>query len=323
MYPNHGSSITYGSLFSGIGGIDLALDRLGMDCLWQVELDDYCRKVLDNHWPNVEKLKDVRECGMRNLAPVDLICGGFPCTDVSVAGRRAGIEAPRSGLWKEFARIIRDLRPRYVFVENVEGLLHNGMGRVLGDLASLGYDAEWEVLSAADVGAPHLRKRVWIVAYTVLNPEGTAHGQGSDRGGADRVQEHRHGVGDDPRDCGEALAYARQQGLQGHAGDGHRGNQPGRLGEEPDGPTGEAGVSGGIWGEDWWQSESGIRRVAHGISNRVHRLKALGNAVVPQCAYVVAQRFLELEEESTRVPTHISGETRHKIGPRSQLFGWA
>lgn len=155
----------FGSLFSGIGGIDLGLERAGMECVWQVEIDEFCRKVLTKHWPNVPKFNDVRESGKHNLEPVDLIAGGFPCQDVSVAGARAGIDGRRSGLWREFARIVSELRPRYALVENVTGLLSDGMGRVLGDLAAIGYDAEWDVISACQFGASHTRERVFIVAY--------------------------------------------------------------------------------------------------------------------------------------------------------------
>jgi len=158
-------ALTFGSLFAGVGGLDLGFERAGMRCLWQVELDDFCQRVLAKHWPNVERFGDVRECGNHNLAAVDVICGGFPCVDISNAGRREGIEGERSGLWSEFARIIRELRPRYVVVENVAALLGRGMGRVLGDLAACGYDAEWEVLPAAAFGAPHIRDRVFLVAY--------------------------------------------------------------------------------------------------------------------------------------------------------------
>jgi DNA (cytosine-5)-methyltransferase 1 len=159
--------VTFGSLFAGIGGIDLGLERAGMTCKWQVEIDPWCRQVLAKHWPDVRRYEDVKAVGGDTLEPVELIAGGFPCQDVSVAGQGAGIkDGTRSGLWSEFHRIIRELRPRYVLVENVPGLFANGMGRVLGDLAEIGYDAEWEVLSAADVGAPHLRKRVFIVAYS-------------------------------------------------------------------------------------------------------------------------------------------------------------
>jgi DNA (cytosine-5)-methyltransferase 1 len=158
--------IRFGSLFAGIGGMDLGLERAGMQCAWQVEIDEFCRKVLAKHWPDVPKFNDVKECGKYNLELVDLICGGFPCQDISNAGKRAGINGERSGLWSEFHRIICDLRPRYVLVENVAALLARGLDRVLSDLATSGYDAEWSVLSACALGAPYTRERVFIYAYS-------------------------------------------------------------------------------------------------------------------------------------------------------------
>ena len=155
----------YGSLFAGIGGFDLGFERAGMKCEWQVEIDDYATKVLEKHWPNVKRYRDVREVGKHNLKPVDVICGGFPCQDISPAGTKAGIDGTRSGLWSEYARIISELRPRYAVVENSSALLSRGMGKVLGDLAAIGYDSEWEVLSACQFGAPHSRERVFLIAY--------------------------------------------------------------------------------------------------------------------------------------------------------------
>jgi DNA (cytosine-5)-methyltransferase 1 len=157
--------MTFGSLFAGIGGFDLGLERAGMKPLWQVEIDPWARKVLAKHWPDVQRYEDVCTVGTQNLEPVDVLCGGFPCQDISNAGKRAGIEGERSGLWGEYARIICELRPRYVIVENVAALLARGLDVVLRDLAEIGYDAEWDIISAAAVGAPHRRERVWIVAY--------------------------------------------------------------------------------------------------------------------------------------------------------------
>lgn len=159
----------FGSLFSGIGGIDLGLERAGMECIWQVELDPFCQAVLEKHWPDVWRTGDVRALTKEDfdgLPEVDLIAGGFPCQDISQAGQRAGIEGERSGLWAEFARLIRELRPEFVLVENVADLLARGMGVVLGDLAACGYAAVWDCVPAAAVGAPHLRDRVWVVAHT-------------------------------------------------------------------------------------------------------------------------------------------------------------
>ncbi|HEX6537492.1 MAG TPA: DNA (cytosine-5-)-methyltransferase [Gemmatimonadaceae bacterium] len=164
---------TFGSLFAGIGGLDLGLERAGWECRWQVEIDDYCRRVLAKHWPAVPKYGDIRDLSGEELERVDLIAGGFPCQDISNAGRRAGIAGERSGLWGEFARLIRVLRPRFVLVENVESLALRGLERVLGDLALLGYDAEWSLLSACALGAPHTRERLFILAY----PQGGREGQ--------------------------------------------------------------------------------------------------------------------------------------------------
>lgn len=167
-----------GSLFSGIGGLERGLEAaLDAETIWQVEQAEYPRRVLAKHWPKVKRYVDVRMVQrvfelpdgstrtVQPLAPVDLICGGFPCQDVSVAGKAAGLAGSRSGLWFEFARIVRDLRPRFVVVENVLALRKRGLGTVLGGLAALGYCAEWACLSATDVGAPHLRKRIFIVAW--------------------------------------------------------------------------------------------------------------------------------------------------------------
>lgn len=159
--------MTFGSLFAGIGGLDLGLERAGMRCQWQVEIDPYARRVLAKHWPDVRRHDDVRTFPPTNAGEwsVDLICGGFPCQDISNAGKRAGITGERSGLWSEYVRIVRMVRPRFVLVENVSALLVRGMGTVLGDLAALGFDAEWSVLSACQFGAPHSRERLFLFAY--------------------------------------------------------------------------------------------------------------------------------------------------------------
>lgn len=164
--------MTFGSLFSGIGGMDLGLERAGMECRWQVEIDPYCTKVLKRHWPNVRRFGDITYVDPKELGTVDLIAGGFPCQDVSHAGKRVGIDGARSGLWAHQLRLVRHLRPRFVLVENVTGLLDRGIGRVLGDLARFGYDAEWTVLSACAFGAPHPRERLFILAYPTSLGEG-------------------------------------------------------------------------------------------------------------------------------------------------------
>lgn len=160
-----------GSVFSGIGGIDLAFSRAGFDVRWQVEIDPFCRAVLAKHaaeyWPNARIYNDVKEVGKAELEPVDVIFGGFPCQDISTAGKGAGIKkGTRSGLWFEFARIIGELRPRFVLMENVPVITKRGLGVVLGQLSEMGYDAEWGIVPASAVGAPHERKRWWCVAYS-------------------------------------------------------------------------------------------------------------------------------------------------------------
>lgn len=159
--------LTFGSLFSGIGGLDLGLERAGWSCSWQVEIDGFCNAILERHWPRVQRLRDVRFAGDTTLPRVDLIAGGFPCQGVSVAGKRRGLADHRTGLWWEFRRVVAELRPRLVLVENVPGLLNNGLADVLGSLAALGYDAEWDVVPASAVGAPHLRERLFVVAHAI------------------------------------------------------------------------------------------------------------------------------------------------------------
>lgn len=157
-------------LFSGIGGFSLGLDRTGgFETVAFCEIEEYPRRVLAKHWPDVPIYDDVRGLTHEQLQhdgiAVDVICGGFPCQDISLAGTGAGLAGERSGLWSEFARLIGEVRPRYALVENVAALLGRGLDVVLGDLAALGYDAEWHCIPASYVGARQLRDRVWIVAY--------------------------------------------------------------------------------------------------------------------------------------------------------------
>ena len=161
-----------GSLFSGVGGLDLGLERAGMEVVWQVEIDEFCGQVLAKHWPDVTRYEDVREVDYGAVEPVEVLCGGFPCQNISRAGRREGIEGRHSGLWSHFARAIRVIRPRFVLVENTTSILVRGPDVVLGDLAALGYDAEWECLPACAFGAPHIRDRFYLLAY----PGGERHG---------------------------------------------------------------------------------------------------------------------------------------------------
>jgi DNA (cytosine-5)-methyltransferase 1 len=156
---------TIGSLFSGIGGLELGLERAGLGRVaWQCEIDPFCRSVLAKHWPDATRYEDVRKVGRATATRASILCGGFPCQDVSLAGLGAGLAGARSGLWFEYARIIAELAPSIVVIENVLGLRTRGLRRVLADLSELGFDAEWCDLWAWDVGAPHRRARIFIVA---------------------------------------------------------------------------------------------------------------------------------------------------------------
>lgn len=274
--------MTFGSLFSGIGGLDLGLERAGMVCKWQVEKDEYCQRVLAKHWPGVKRYGDVRELSGSELERVDLIAGGFPCTDTSNAGARSGLDGEHSGLWREMFRIICVARPRLVLVENVPGLLARGMGDVLGDLASIGFDAEWQSLPAFSVGAPHQRYRVFIVAYA----------RGSRPAQSQQTAAWRWGNGGrdsvDSRHCAVALANADTAGLEGNIGSiladrksiaGHLARCGSAFAQIPNRQNGAL--------------ESWVLRGVYGIPNRVGRVRALGNAVVPQVAEWIGKRIME------------------------------
>ena len=161
--------LTFGSLFAGIGGMDRGLEWAGWKCKWAVEIDGYAQQVYKSVWPNVPMFDDVRKFLTGFWHPssftVDAVVGGFPCPDVSNAGTKLGLAGERSGLWREFNRVLRLLRPKYAIVENVAALLDRGIGIVLGDLARSGFDAVWEVISSCAFGAAHTRRRLFIVAY--------------------------------------------------------------------------------------------------------------------------------------------------------------
>lgn len=272
--------MTFGSLFAGIGGFDLGFERAGMQCLWQVEKDDWCRSKLAKHWPDVKRYEDVCDVGKHNLRTVDVICGGFPCQDVSIAGKQAGIgEGTRSGLWSQFHRIISELRPRYAVLENVSNLLSGPkwkrgqwFGRILGDLAEIGYDAEWEVLPASAFGAPHERERAFIVAH----PNGEWELQ------QERCEQNKWGwIGD----CIEAdfttnIASHRCRQVE-------QDERRTTSGERPTRSVGE--LFRPIRKSTWWAIEPDVVRLVYGIPNQVDRVRGCGNAVVPQIAEYIGQ----------------------------------
>jgi len=168
--------MTVGSLFSGIGGFDLGLERAGMTIKWQVEIDDFCNKVLEKHWPDVKRYRDIKELRGDELEPVDLICGGFPCQPFSTAGKRRSKEDDRY-LWPEMLRVIRAVRPNWIIGENVAGIVSLALDDVLSDLESEGYSCQSFIIPACAVNAPHRRDRVWIIAHRnserQLQQEGT------------------------------------------------------------------------------------------------------------------------------------------------------
>jgi len=166
-------SLTVGSLFAGIGGFDLAARWLGWRTLWYSEIDPYASAVMKKRFPEAVNHGDVTQLRGSQVARVDVLCGGFPCQDISLAGKGAGIEGSRSGLWTHYARIIDEVRPSWVVIENVSALRSRGLDRVLGSLAALGYDAEWHCIPAAYVGAPHRRDRIWIVAHPDADESGS------------------------------------------------------------------------------------------------------------------------------------------------------
>ena len=169
------TALTVGSLFSGIGGLDLGLERAGMRVIWQSEIDPYASRVLKKHWPEVPNHGDIKTIDWGTVEPPDVICGGYPCQPFSLTGERQGEDDPRH-LWPWVRDAISVLRPRYAILENVRGHLSLGGTTVVRDLASIGYNAEWEVISAASQGAPHLRERVFICAYPVGHVPNTKRG---------------------------------------------------------------------------------------------------------------------------------------------------
>jgi DNA (cytosine-5)-methyltransferase 1 len=351
----------FGSLFAGIGGIDLGLERAGMECIWQVENDEYCTRVLEKHWPEVQRFGDVREC--TNLPPVDLIAGGFPCQPHSIAGQRRGAEDNRN-LWPEFSRIIGELKPRYVLAENVPGIITTYIDTVLFDLEGQGYTCATFNLPALAFDAPHRRERIFIVAHRdgprqqsgsrggsggkSSAPRNNSRGSGKKLADSEGRQNHKRrsrNLGEAPAGGqgsnaavghgGQDMADGDQSGLEGHAGDVIRRNQPGREQAQANRSATASGVRGHISDADKQGPQIGTRqatppilgtdapdrkngthwtaepsmgelvngvsgglvrfrgRTATGIPNRVNKLRALGNAVVPQVAEWIGARILE------------------------------
>jgi DNA (cytosine-5)-methyltransferase 1 len=263
--------LTIGSLFSGIGGLELGLERAGLGpVLWQAERAPVCRAVLAKHWPHARRYEDVREVES-SAARVAILCGGFPCQPVSLAGRRRA-QADERWLWPEFARVIDEIAPAVVVAENVLGLRTAGLRDVLADLAALGFDAEWSDLGAVEIGAPHRRRRIFLVA---AHPNRVA------------VRLEPGWLG---RACGAAARVARDSRDQGAAPDADALRELQPSGRES--AQWRRARNGG-----WWPPVHPLRGMDDGLPDRLDRhrsgaIAALGNAVVPQVSEVIGRALL-------------------------------
>jgi len=261
-------------LFSGIGGFALGAEWAGLrfDGHYFSEVDDYAQRVYSLRFPHAVGLGDIRGINGADLPEGEwIIAGGFPCQDISVAGKGAGLSGERSGLWYEYARIIGELRPCYAIMENVGALAFRGLDAVLGSLAALGYDAEWQDIRASDVGAPHRRERIWIVAY----PYGT------------RLEEH--GMLDTVLSVGSSEAGTSTESIKTNVADAthSRNVRRDRELEPAQGQVREHRGSPSDGRREWWSTEPDVGRVAHGVPARVDRLRCLGNSIVPQIAELI------------------------------------
>jgi DNA (cytosine-5)-methyltransferase 1 len=288
-----------GSLFSGIGGLELGLQSLGLGPVaWHCDADPAARRVLAEHWPEARCFEDVRDIDA-TADRVDIITGGFPCQPVSVAGKRKAQRDTR-WLWPHFAAVVDVLRPRLVFIENVPGLRTAGLRDVLVDLAALGFDATWDCFSAEEVGAPHRRRRLFVLAYSSrkfireqprrrrgTRRAGAAHVVGDGTAGpvADTDSQGLEGPGSLPEERGIAAAGLRRSRVGAALADASRLSgdvlEKARSRDVP--PAGRSP----------WAAEPDVGRVAHGVPARVDRLRLLGNACVPQQAALAFQALVE------------------------------
>ena len=300
------------SVFAGIGGFDLGLERAGMRCVGQIEISGFCQRVLAKHWPNVPRHDDVRTVSMEwveSLGGVDLVAGGFPCQDLSHAGNLEGIEGDRSGLFWDLTRVVRMVRPRWIVLENVSNLASRSewMGAVVAELAACGFSLEWDCVPACAVGAPHIRDRIFIVGRA--DPVGVVADAG--RVGREGLEEcdgepSRRCDGErrcDAARCGDSVADADGSGCeQLRSGVTARSAKPSPecgcsvFGSNAFGVGSRVGVEslglGRERGSGYWETESGVGRMADGFPGRVDRLRGLGNAVVPQVAEWIGRRVM-------------------------------
>lgn len=290
------SDVTVGSLFSGIGGIELGLEMAGgFKTRWFVERDSYASAVLNKHWPGTPVYADITAVDWAGVEPVDMLTGGFPCQDISNAGKRKGITGERSGLWKEYLRAIRSLRPRIILVENVSALTNRGLDVVLGDLSEAGYDAEWFNLRASDVGAPHRRERLFIVAYLSDDMQQRRLDGEPEELTSERRQQAQltaipgryEDVPDADKEPMRKLKFLQRIAI------GKQTTEP-RLGRMAD------GFSRRLYEGGWLPEPEEVPRVTHERKHRKERLMCLGNAVVPQVAYVIGMAIKETFSEEAR-----------------------
>ena len=276
-------TLTVGSLFSGIGGLDLGLERAGMNVIWQSEIDPYACKVLAKHWKDIPNHGNIKEIKWGDVVRPDVICGGYPCQPFSTAGKRNGTDDPRH-LWPWVREAISQLRPDYAILENVRGHVTLGLSAVLGDLACIGYDAEWQIVSAASIGAPHRRDRIIIVAY----PSGVFSNGKNDFAAISMESQTPTKFGDDCWPSVVANDDSKWDGINGS----QRITQQTRLFWGHNARREASNVS-----RQWWQVEPDVGRVADGVSSRVDRLKGLGNAVVPQVAELVGRMVIDYDNQ--------------------------
>ena len=294
-------------LFSGIGGFSLGLERTGgFKTVAFCEIEPFCQRVLAKHWPGVPIYDDIRELTAERLLAdgivPDVLCGGFPCQDISSAGNKVGIGGARSGLWAEYSRLIGEIRPRYVIVENVAALLGRGLDRVLGDLAAFGFDAEWHCIPAAAVGAPHRRDRIWIVGNAQCERQpgekparpltisvgaiasGTSQALADAKGErSTEAREYSERSAKRAAGSGEILAYANSKSLE------------------------WAAIA---WPEHHpWLAEPDVGRVVDGVPPPVDELRSLGNAVVPQIPELIGRAILAAEDASFRIRQPVLGDS--------------
>lgn len=257
-------------LFAGAGGGILGSMLLGHRTVCAVEYDAYARSVLlarqaDGTFPHFPIWDDVRTFdGNPWRGIVDVVSGGFPCQDISVAGRGAGLGGERSGLWSEMARIVREVQPRYVFIENSPALVTRGLDRVLADLAKMGFDARWGCISAGDCGAPHERDRIWILANSNCWHDKRRQSEGSGLFHAQKRKGTNNYVSGSGEGC-KNVAYANSAQCEG--------NERAKRSVAKHANPGK---------HCRWPAEPELDRVANGVANRTHRLKAIGNGQVPR-----------------------------------------